>query len=107
MAKNYGEIGASAKMTFDKSFTRANGQPLDSTEVFYSKTDAEAYAATDVAYIGQKIVVIETANGVTTVTHYSIEPGGTLKEFGGGGAGDISIATDAEVDAALDAIFDD
>ena len=63
MAKNYGEIGASAKMTFDKSFTRANGQPLDSTEVFYSKAEAEAYAATDVAYVGQKIVVIETVDG--------------------------------------------
>ena len=106
MAKKYGEIGASAKMTFDKSFTRANGQPLDSTEVFYSKAAAEAYAATDVAYIGQKIVVIETVDGVEVATHYSIEPDGTLKEFGGGSV-DASIATDEEVDAALDAIFND
>ena len=103
MAKKYGEIGASAKMTFDKSFTRANGQPLDSTEVFYSKAEAEAYAATDVAYVGQKIVVIETVDGAEVVTHYSIEPNGKLKEFGG--SIDTPIATDEEVDAALDAIF--
>lgn len=104
MAKNYGEIGASAKMTFDKSFTRANGQPLDSTEVFYSKAEADVYAATDVAYVGQKIVVIETVDGNEVVTHYSIEPDGKLKEFGG--SIDMPIATDEEVDAALDAIFD-
>ena len=99
MAKLYGEIGASALMTFDKSFSRSNGQPLDSTEVFYSKASADAYAATDVAYVGQKIVVIETVDGVTVVTHYGIEPDSTLKELG------ASIATDEEVDAALDAIF--
>lgn len=99
MAKNYGKIAASALMTFDKSFSRSNGQPLDSTEVFYSKTEADEYAATDVAYIGQKIVVIETVNGATVVTHYSIEPDSTLKELG------APIATDEEVNAALDVIF--
>lgn len=99
MAKNYGKIAASALMTFDKSFSRSNGQPLDSTEVFYSKTEADEYAATDVAYIGQKIVVIETVSGATVVTHYSIEPDSTLKELG------APIATDEEVNAALDAIF--
>lgn len=101
MAKLYGEIGASALMTFDKSFSRSNGQPLDSTEVFYSKTAAEDYAATDVAYVGQKIVVIETVDGVSVVTHYTIEPDSTIKELG------APIATDEEVEAALDGIFGD
>ena len=82
MAKLYGEIKASELMTFDKSFARSNGQPLDSTEVFYSLTEAQDYASTDVAYIGQKIVVIETANEETTVTHYSIETDNSLKELG-------------------------
>lgn len=100
MAKIYGEIGASALMTFDKSFSRSNGQPLDSTEVFYSKTAAENYAATDVAYVGQKIVVIETVDEVTTVTHYSIEADNSLKELGAS-----PVATDEEVDEALNAIF--
>lgn len=99
MAKNYGEILASALMTFDKSFSRSNGQPLDSTEVFYSKKDAEDYAATDVAYVGQKIVVIETVEDATIVTHYSIEADSTLKELG------APIATDEEVEAALNDIF--
>lgn len=99
MAKIYGEIGASALMTFDKSFSRSNGQPLDSTEVFYSKAAAETYAATDVAYVGQKIVVIETVDDVTIVTHYSIEADNSLKELG------APIATDEEVNAALNAVF--
>ena len=72
MAKIYGEIGASALMTFDKSFARSNGQPLDSTEVFYSKAAAETYAAGEVAYVGQKVVVVETVGEVTKVTHYGI-----------------------------------
>lgn len=84
MAKLYGEIAASGLMTFDKSFARANGQPLDSTEVFYSLAAAETYAAGDVAYIGQKIVVIE--DGV--VTHYGIEPDNSLKELGSVPIGD-------------------
>lgn len=88
MAKIYGEIGASALMTFDKSFSRSNGQPLDSTELFYSKAAAEAYAATDVAYVGQKVVVIETTGDVTKVTHYGIEANNSLKELGSSPVGD-------------------
>lgn len=79
MAKLYGEIAKSALLTLDKSFSRALGQPLDASEVYYSLDAAEAYAKTSAAYIGQKIVVIE--NG--TVTHYSVEDAaGTLKEVG-------------------------
>ena len=96
MAKIYGEIGASALMTFDKSFARSNGQPLDSTEVFYSKTAAETYAAGEVAYIGQKIVVVETVSGATKVTHYGIEPDNSLKELGSSPVGDESTIVVAE-----------
>lgn len=79
MAKLYGDILSSALMTFDKSFARANGQPLDASEIYYSLDDAKAYAAGAGAYVGQKIVVVE--DGV--VTHYSIEDeAGTLKELG-------------------------
>lgn len=79
MAKLYGEIAAKALLTLDKSFARANGQPLDASEVYYSLTDAQTYAASAQAYIGQKIVVIE--EGI--VTHYSIEDTkGALKELG-------------------------
>lgn len=79
MSKLYGEILAKDLLTLDKSFARANGQPLDASEVYYSLEAAQTYAATAQAYIGQKIVVIE--NGV--VTHYSVEDtNGALKELG-------------------------
>lgn len=96
MAKIYGEIGASALMTFDKSFARSNGQPLDSTEVFYSKSAAETYAAGEVAYVGQKVVVVETVGEVTKVTHYGIEPDNSLKELGSSPVGDESTIVVAE-----------
>lgn len=88
MARIYGEIQSSGLMTFDKSFARSNGQPLDSTEVFYSLVAAQDYAKTDVAYVGQKIVVVETVEEVTTVTHYGIEADGSLKELGAIPVGD-------------------
>ena len=100
MAKIYGAIGASALMTFDKSFSRSNGQPLDSTEVFYSYDAAVTYAASEVAYVGQKIVVVETINEVTTVTHYGIEPDNSLKELGTTPIGDeksIAVAEDGTI----------
>lgn len=96
MARIYGEILSSALMTFDKSFSRSNGQPLDSTEIFYSLVAAQDYAKTDVAYVGQKIVVIETVDEVTTVTHYGIESDNSLKALGSSVAGDESTIVVAE-----------
>ena len=100
MAKLYGEIDAKTLLTLDKSFARANGQPLDASEVYYSKTAAEEYAATAQAYIGQKIVVIE--NGV--VTHYSVEDtAGTLKELGSKPVADgttVAIGEDGKITLA-------
>lgn len=81
MAKIFGEIDAKNILTLDKSFARSEGQPLDTTEIYYSYADAESYAKTDVAYVGQKITVIEN----DVITHYSIEDtDGTLKELGSG-----------------------
>ena len=97
MAKLYGEVPSSTLMTFDKSFARANGQPLDSTEVYYSLSAAQEYAAGAGAYVGQKIVVIEN----DVVTHYSIEDeAGTLKELGSKPVGDnhsITVGDDGVV----------
>ena len=85
MAKLYGEIAAKALLTLDKSFARANGQPLDASEVYYSLDAAKAYAATAQAYVGQKIVVVED----NVVTHYSVEDtAGNLKELGAAVIGD-------------------
>lgn len=100
MAKLYGEIAAKALLTLDKSFARANGQPLDASEVYYSLQAAKDYAATAQAYIGQKIVVIE--NGI--VTHYSVEDtAGNLKELGAKPVADgttIAIGTDGKITLA-------
>lgn len=100
MAKLYGEIAAKALLTLDKSFARANGQPLDASEVYYSLQAAKDYAATAQAYIGQKIVVIE--NGV--VTHYSVEDtAGNLKELGAKPVADgttIEIGEDGKITLA-------
>jgi len=97
MAKLYGEIAAKSLLTLDKSFARANGQPLDASEVYYSLEAAKTYAAGAQAYIGQKIVVVE--NGV--VTHYGIEDAaGNLKELGAKPVGDeksIVVAVDGTV----------
>ena len=115
MAKLYGEIAAKALLTLDKSFARANGQPLDASEVYYSLDAAKAYAATAQAYIGQKIVVIE--DGV--VTHYSVDDtAGNLKELGSkpvadgttvaiGEDGKITLAniTEAEVSGTYNAVL--
>lgn len=93
MAKLFGEIAAKSLLTLDKSFARANGQPLDASEVYYSLEAAKAYAAGAQAYIGQKIVVVE--NGA--VTHYSIEnAAGNLKELGSKPVGDNSSIVVAE-----------
>ena len=100
MAKLYGEIAAKALLTLDKSFARANGQPLDASEVYYSLAAAQEYAATAQAYIGQKIVVIE--DGV--VTHYSVEDtAGTLKELGAKPVADgttVAIGEDGKITLA-------
>jgi hypothetical protein len=76
MAKSYGAIPSSGIMTFDKSFARANGQPLDTTSVHYSLSAAKTYAATDVAYVGQVLVVIE--NSIVSL-YQIIDTSGTLK----------------------------
>lgn len=76
MARIYGEIASSGVMTFDKSFARANGQPLDTTSVHYSLAAAQAYAATDVAYVGQVLTIIE--NNIVSL-YQIMDTSGTLK----------------------------
>ena len=68
-----------------KSFARNAAFPLDGYEIWTDYTELEAYAANtdpkkNPSYIGQKVVYYDTEN--KTVTHYSIEPNGSLKELG-------------------------
>lgn len=57
------------------TFATTSGQPLTKNEIFYSLTDAEVFAESDSAYVGQKIVVIEN----NVVAHYSISAFGKLE----------------------------
>lgn len=66
-------------LTLDKTFDRANGQPLDNTSVWYSKIDAENYAKSNKAYVGQIISVINDTN---TTVYQIINTQGELQEIG-------------------------
>lgn len=79
MAKLYGKIASNTLLTLDKTFSRANGQPLDGTTLWYSLVEAQAYAQTNAAYVGQIITVIEN----DSITNYSIaDETGRLEEIG-------------------------
>lgn len=81
MAKIYENFASETLMSFGKSFSRLNGQPLDKSELWYNLKSAQDYAKTDAAYVGQKIVVIDKDAG--TLTHYSIKnAAGDLEELG-------------------------
>lgn len=68
-------------MSFAKSFARLNGQPLDKSEIWYNLVDAQAYAATDAAYVGQILAVINTVEN--SVKYFGItDAAGTLTEIG-------------------------
>lgn len=94
MAKLYGknaavDFAAENLMSFGKSFSRLNGQPLDKSEVWYDDIQAlRNYALTDAAYVGQRVIFVNsTAN---TVTNYCIQTDGSLKEIGTSPIGDNS-----------------
>lgn len=66
-------------LTLDKTFDRANGQPLDNTSVWYSKIDAENYAKSNKAYVGQIISVISDTD---TAIYQIINTQGELQKVG-------------------------
>ena len=64
---------------YPNSFKRQGAFPLESFSVFYSMTDAEAYASSNpVAYVGQNIVVI---NGDAVDMYLITSTAGTLKKL--------------------------
>lgn len=81
MAKIYTDFQAANLMSFAKSFARLNGQPLDKSEIWYSLEEAQAYALTDAAYVGQILAVIDTEN--SKVDYFGIQNvSGELKSIG-------------------------
>lgn len=87
MAKIYNDFQPVNLVSFAKSFARLNGQPLDKSEIWYSLAEAQAYAATEAAYVGQILAVIDTKNN--KVVFYGVQDVlGTLKEVGSTPVGD-------------------
>lgn len=87
MAKLYNDFQPANLMSFAKSFARLNGQPLDKSEIWYSLAEAQEYAATEAAYVGQILSVIDS--GKNSVVFYGIQDtNGTLKEVGSTPLGD-------------------
>lgn len=89
---------------YPNTFKRQGAFSLEEFEVFNSLTAAQTYAASNpVAYIGQKIVVVETdESGAITVSHYSINDAeGTLVPLGSKVEGDDVTITIADGIAKL------
>ena len=86
MANFYKNFTSDTLMSFGKSFARLNGQPLDKSAIWYSKAEADAYAATGSAYVGQPVAVIDETNLKTTL--YIVGANSTLEPVGIIPAGD-------------------
>lgn len=88
MAKIYTDFQPANLMSFAKSFARLNGQPLDKSEIWYSLAEAQVYAATDAAYVGQILAVIDAENN--TVSFHGIQnANGELVEVGSGNVDEV------------------
>ena len=106
MAKIYTDFQPANLMSFAKSFARLNGQPLDKSEIWYSLAEAQAYAATDAAYVGQILAVIDTENN--TVSFHGIQnANGELVEVGSGNVDEVvSLVEDLESKIGTEATED-
>lgn len=106
MAKIYTDFQPANLMSFAKSFARLNGQPLDKSEIWYSLAEAQAYAATDAAYVGQILAVIDAENN--TVSFHGIQnANGELVEVGSGNVDEVvSLVEDLEAKIGAEATED-
>jgi hypothetical protein len=88
MAKN-SIINEESKINFPSVFSRLNGTPIEDTLVWSSLYDAEEYAKTDKAYVGQVLTVV-TNKGTEENPSYESEvyvidnAAGVLKPVGSG-----------------------
>lgn len=106
MAKIYTDFQPANLMSFAKSFARLNGQPLDKSEIWYSLAEAQAYAATDAAYVGQILAVVDAENN--TVSFHGIQnANGELVEVGSGNVDEVvSLVEDLEAKIGAEATED-
>lgn len=79
------------------SYKRGNPIPLDTTAVWYDKTELETYAQSGVtAYVGQILTLVDTTKNIATA-YVIANTAGDLEEVGATPIGDTkSIVVDAE-----------
>ena len=65
-----------------KAYARGNALPLDNSEIYASKAEAEVYAASATAYAGQTIKVLEDGKYITYVLDPKDEGGFALTRVG-------------------------
>ena len=107
MAIKYENFASDTLMSFGKSFSRLNGQPLDKSSIWYDYNDAKAYAATGAAYIGQQLAVINTVGegdeATTTVNCYVIkDEAGNLTQLSASEIGEELASAIANLDDKVD-----
>jgi hypothetical protein len=73
-----------------KAYARGNALPLDNSEVYANKAEAEVYAASATAYAGQTIKVLEEGKYITYVLDPKEDGGFSLTKVGV----DASVVTD-------------
>lgn len=89
-----------ALMSFGNTFARLGNTPLDSTEIWYSLSEAQEYAKGQSAYVGQIIKVVDESNNKTTA--YIIKDvSGNLQELGSASSTSSKVVEDEEEMLAL------
>lgn len=88
MAKQYGkeelDFAPENLMSFGKSISTMNGQPLEKSQIWYNKDDLLAFALSDSAYVGQIVTYIDTESN--NIYPYQIQFDGSLKLLGSSNA---------------------
>ena len=74
---NNNKVQENTKIVFASSYSRLNGQPLDATIVWDSLADAQDYAKTPTAYVGQILTVVTNEGSTVYVVN---DEAGTLVE---------------------------
>lgn len=94
------DFSPSNLMSFGKSFSRMNGQPLDESEIWYDRSALEKFAASNAAYVGMRVTYINEKE--KNIHQYIIQFDGSLLEANSACTGDNKTI---EINNGLASIF--